>query len=119
MPPLEYPASRARLPVPTSTTPSIIWRMVIAFSGLSTRTGAGTGSTRSPRFNTRRGLTSNPPLAMTDAACASCSVVTLTSWPMDTEARDVLPQRSSLYTLPGDSPGSGNPVFCPKPKRVM
>ena len=48
------------------------------------------------RFNTSRGLTSMPPLAITAAACASCTVVTLTSWPMETDASEVLPHLPSL-----------------------
>ena len=42
---------------------------------------------------------------------AILTLVTLTSWPMLTEASEVLPHFSNRYTLPGDSPGRGNPVF--------
>ena len=89
--------------------------MVMAVSGFSTRTGGSPGTVWLPFFNTSRGFTSNPPFATTAAACASCSVVTLISCPIDIEGSDALLQRASCLTFPADSPGKGMPLFCPKP----
>ena len=91
MPPLEYPSSRAL--AAGADQHHAFHHLSHGDGGLRLEDAHGSRhglDVRSPRFNTRRGLTSNPPLAITDAACASCSVVTLTSWPMDTEASDVL-----------------------------
>ena len=87
----------------------------MAVSGFSTRTGCPAGAVWLPFFKTSRGCTSNPPLATTAAACASCSVVTLISCPIDMDGSDALVQRSVFLTFPADSPGSGTPVFCPNP----
>ena len=89
--------------------------MVMAVSGFSTRTGCSTATVWLPLFETSRGFTSKPPLATTAAACASCSVVTLISCPIDIEGSEALLQRASCRTFPGDSPGSGMPLFWPKP----
>ena len=91
--------------------------MVMAVSGRMTRTGLARAACRSPFFSTSRGRTSRPPLATTAPACANCTVVTLTSWPMEMDASEVVPQRASLRRRPGDSAGRVMPVFWPKPKR--
>jgi hypothetical protein len=85
--------------VPTNTTPSIIWRIVMAYPLGTTRTGA--------RRHVLVALLEDqpgphqpwPPLAITDAAWASCRVVTLTSCPIATEASGGAPSRQ-LLTLP-------------------
>ena len=87
-----------------TTTPSIIRRMVMAVSGCKTRRGGSAGAGCSPLRRTIRGRTSNPPLATTEQARANCSVVTLTSWPMATEGREVACQRSSLRSMPAIQP---------------
>ena len=89
-------------------------RMVMAVSGRSTRTGATLGASMS-----RRGLSSNPPLAITAQACASCKAVTPISCPMATEPMELFCQTRSGRTIPEDSPGSGTPVFLPNPNRRM
>ena len=70
-----------------------------------------------PFFRISRGGTSSPPLATAEQACASCSVVTPTSCPMDTDISEVVRHFASLRTIPGDSAGSGIPVREPRPKR--
>ena len=43
--------------------------------------------------------------------------VVLISWPIEMEASEVVPQRFSFRSRPGDSAGSGRPVRDPNPKR--
>ena len=114
LPAQRYPSSLALVPVPSSTTASIIFRMVMAVSGRITRTGGAAGSVWSPSRRINCGFTSIPPLAITEQARASCRVVTLTSWPIDTEASDVASH--FFRSLPFDSAGSSMPVRSPTPK---
>ena len=66
-----------------------------------------------------RGFSRNPPLAITVQACANCKAVTPISCPIATEPMELFSQTRSGRTIPVDSPGSGNPVFLPNPKRRM
>ena len=80
LPPAVYVLRNALRPVPDRMTRSIIRRMVIAVSGRMIRTGSTTSafSTGPPGrcvLITSCGVTSDPPFAITAAACASCSVV--------------------------------------------
>ena len=84
--------------------------MVMAVSGFRMRTGLSGATDWPSLFRISLGLTSSPPLATAEPACASWRVVTLISWPNATEAKDVVPHFSSLRKRPGDSAGSCIPV---------